>query len=46
MDAEEPKTLKEAMIRSNGHLWEISAIYEVNNFLSRKAWILTKRSAM
>ena len=41
-DAGEPETLKEEMTRSNGHLWKISAISEVNNFLSIKAWILTK----
>ena len=40
----EPDTLKEATTITNGHLWKISAINEVNNFLSRKAWILTKRS--
>ena len=42
----EPETLNEVMTRPNGHLWEISAISDVNNFLSRKAWILTKRSVI
>ena len=28
----EPKTLKEAMTRPNGHLWKISAISEVKFF--------------
>ena len=41
-DAGEPETLKEAMTSPNGNLWEMYAISEVNNFLSRKAWILTK----
>ena len=40
----EPETLKEAMTRTNRHLWKMSTISEVNNFLSRKAWITTKRS--
>ena len=31
------------MTRPNGNLWKMSAISEVNNFLSRKAWIPTKR---
>ena len=43
MDAGDPETLKEATTRSNGHLWEISAIYEVKTFLSRKAWITIKK---
>ena len=34
------------MSRPNGHLWKISAISEVNNFLSSKAWIETKRSVV
>ena len=34
------------MTRSNGHLWKMSAISEVNNFLSKKAWIPTKRSVV
>ena len=45
-DAGEPETLKEAMTRPNVHLWKISAISEVNNFLSRKACIPTKRSVV
>ena len=45
-DAGEPETLTEAMTRPNGHLWKMSAISEVRNFLSRKACILTKRSAV
>ena len=32
------------MTRPNGHLWKLSAISEVNNFISRKLWIPTKRS--
>ena len=43
MDAGETETLKEAMTRLNGNLWKMSAISEVKNFLSRKAWIPTKR---
>ena len=35
----EPENLKEAMSRPNRHLWKISAISEVNNFLSRKTWV-------
>ena len=46
VEAGEPETLKEAMTRPNGHLWKISAISEVNNFLSIKAWIPTKRSVV
>ena len=42
-DAGEPETLKESITRSNGHLWKMSAISEVKNFLSRKAWILIKK---
>ena len=45
-EAGEPETLKESTTRPNGHLWKMSAIYEVNNFLSRKAWIPTKISAV
>ena len=45
-DSGEPDTLKEAMTRPNRHLWKMSAISEVNNFLSRKAWIPTKRSVI
>ena len=45
-DSGEPDTLKEAMTRPNGHLWKMSSISEVNNFLSRKAWIPTKRSVI
>ena len=32
MDAEEPETLKEAMMTPNGNLWKMSAISEVNFF--------------
>ena len=42
----EPEILKEAMTGPNGHLWKISAISEVNNFMSRKSWIPTKRSVV
>ena len=42
----EPETLKEAMPRPNGYLRNISAISEVKTFLSRKAWILRKRSVL
>ena len=45
-DAGEPKTLKEVMTRPNGHLWKVSAISEVNNFILIKAWILTKINAV
>ena len=45
-DSGQPDTLKEAMTRQNGHLWKMSVISEVNNFLSRKAWIPTKKSLM
>ena len=31
------------MTRPNGHLWQIYAIQELNNFLLRKACILMKR---
>ena len=34
------------MARPNRHLWKISAISEVNNFLSRKEYILRKRSVV
>ena len=34
------------MMRPNGHLWKMSAISEMNNFLTCKASILTKRSAV
>ena len=44
--AGEPETLKEAMTGPNGYLWEISAISDVNMFLSGKAWILTKRGVV
>ena len=40
----ETETLKEAMKRPKGHLWKMCAISEVYNFLSRKAWIMTKIS--
>ena len=43
MDEGEPETLKEAMTTSNGHLWKMSAISEVKNFLSRKAQIPIKK---
>ena len=36
LDFGEPETLKEAIRRPNGHVRKISAISEVNNFLSRK----------
>ena len=32
------------MTRPNEHLWKMSVISEVKYFLSRKAWIPTKRS--
>ena len=44
MDAGEPYTLKEEMTRPNGNLQKMSEISEVNNCLSRKAYIPTKRS--
>ena len=34
------------MSRLNVHLWGISAISEVNSFLSRKAWIPINRSKL
>ena len=34
------------MTRPNGNLWKMSAISEVNNFLSRKALIPMKRSTV
>ena len=46
MDYGEPETLKEAMTKLNGNLWKMYVISEVNNFLSRKAWISKKRSAV
>ena len=45
-DDGEPETLKKAMMRPNGNLCKISAISEVNNFLSRNSWIPTKRSVV
>ena len=39
MGAGEPETLKEVMTMPNGHLWGVSAIYEVGSVLSRKSWI-------
>ena len=45
-DAVEPETLKEDMTRPNVHLCKMSVICEVNNFLSRKSRIPTKRSVM
>ena len=44
-DSGEPETLKEVMTRPNGHLWKMSTMSEVNNFLSRKAWIMKKKNA-
>ena len=32
------------MSRPTVHSWKISAIYEVNNFLTRKSWIPIKMS--
>ena len=46
MDPVEPNTLKESMTSPNGHQWKMSTISEVKEFLSRKAWILTKRSVV
>ena len=43
-DAGEPEDLKEAMTTPNRHLCEMSAIPEINNFLSRKEWITIKVS--
>ena len=34
------------MTRPNGNLWKMSAISEVNKFLSRKAWNPKKISAV
>ena len=34
------------MTRPNGNLWKMSAMSEVKFFLSRKAWIPTKRSVL
>ena len=34
------------MTRDNGHFWKLSAISEVNNFISRKALIPTKGSVI
>ena len=45
-DSGQQETLKEAMTRPNRHLWEMAAISEVKHFLSKKAWISTKRSIM
>ena len=45
-DNGEPDTLKEAMMRPNIYLWKISVISEVKILMSRKAWILTKRSVI
>ena len=44
MNEGEPETLKEAMSIPNQYLLKISDIYEVNNFLSRKACIPIKIS--
>ena len=46
MDNGEPETRKEAMMRPNGNLRKISAIPEVNNYLSRMVWIPMKRSVV
>ena len=46
MEDRDPGTLTEAMTRPNVHLWEMSRISEVNNFLSRKAWVLMKISVV
>ena len=35
--AGKPKTLKEAIMKPNGHLWKMSTISEVKNILSRRA---------
>ena len=45
-DSGDPETLKEALTKPNGHFWKMSAISEVSNFLSRKAWIPKKISAV
>ena len=45
-DYGDPKSLKESMTRPNVYLWKMSAISEVNNFLSIKAWIPMKRSVV
>ena len=45
-DAGERETLKEVMTRPNEHLWKLFVIPEVNNFLSRKAWIPANISVM
>ena len=45
-DSGEPEALKEEIIRPNLHSWKISAIFEVNNFLSRKSWIPINRSIL
>ena len=42
-DVGKPDTLKEEKSIPNGHLWKISTISELKNFLSRKAWITTNR---
>ena len=34
------------MTRPNGHLWKMSAILEVNIFLSSEAWITTNISVV
>ena len=34
------------MTSPNGHLWKMSTISEVKHFLSRKVWILMKRSVL
>ena len=45
-DSGEPDTLKEAMKIPIEYLWKMSEISEVNNFLTRKAWIPMERSVI
>ena len=45
-DAGEPETLNEAMTSQNVHIWKMSAISKVKLFLSRKAWIPTKKAVV
>ena len=45
-DTGESRTVNEAMSRPNIHLWNMSYISDVKKFLSRKAWILMKRSRL
>ena len=44
IDAVEPETLKESMSIPYVHLCKMSAIYEVNGFMSINSWIPIKRS--